>query len=301
MSGLISATELTRARIDELLGAARGVLKGEIEQRWRDAIVGLMFYEDSLRTRVGFEAAAARLGARPVGVYGAKHTAIMSGAESVDDAARSIAEWCSVLCLRHPEADAPRRVAAAVRTPVINCGNGDSEHPTQALIDVLTMDELLDGVEDLHVAIVGDLHGMRAAHSLAIVLGQYQGVRLRCIAPRGLEMPTTYLEAFQAGGNPLEETDAMEVEDVDVLYAAGLPETTRLGPVSKEERRHFFIDRGTVDRLPDHARILCPLPRIDEIAREVDATPQAAYFEQSRLSVAMRTAILDEVLRAHRG
>jgi aspartate carbamoyltransferase catalytic subunit len=295
MSGLLKVTDLQRSSIDGLLAAARGHLDGGRSEALAGAIVALVFAEDSVRTRVGFDVAAARLGARTTTAFGPKHTSRMSSQESLEDLTRCLEPGCDVICLRHHDRTAPQRAAAAVATPIVNCGNGDDEHPTQALVDIFAIDALRGEVDGVSIAIVGDLRHMRAAHSLLAGLSRFEGVRARCVSPPELAMPEPYATQFSAAGNELEQTTQMDVGNVEIVYMTGLPADTPHGHLSKEIRARYRLDRRGLEDLAPGARVLCPLPRVDEIDPDVDTTPFAAYFQQNALGLAMRMAILEHV------
>jgi aspartate carbamoyltransferase catalytic subunit len=294
MRRLLTIGDLDRAQIEAMMDAALRRSRPACDAR-RGAVVALAFYEPSLRTRVGFEAAAARLGASAVSVTEPKQSPQMAVPESLEDTVRCLDPYCDVLCLRHPDPRAPERVARLVEVPVVNCGNGTDEHPVQALVDLLALRELCGAVDGTRVAIVGDLRHMRAAHSLLLALARFEDVHVRCISPPALGMPERYANAFRAAGNTLAATDAPDFGEVEVVYVAGLPQTRENG-VSRADQDRFRVDAATLGRLAPHARILCPLPRVDEIAPEVDASPHAAYFRQSAYGLAMRTALLDWAL-----
>ena len=295
MRGLIDTRQLDRRDIDRLLSAADRFAdegaRGQLEGR----VVGLFFYSDSLRTRVGFEVAAARLGARTFLVTAGRFTPVMSEPEAIDDAVRSIAGWCDAICVRHPEPDVVGALQSIVDISIINCGNGSDEHPAQALADLFAMHRLRGSIDGVRVAIVGDLDGMRCAHSLVSLLGRYRDVFVRCVAPPGLSMPARYLENLRAGTGRVERTERLLIDDVDFVYVAGLPRHTAT-EVSDAMRESLWITRQALASAPPHTRVLCPLPRIDEIARDVDDTVHAAYFEQSRLALPMRMAVLTAVM-----
>jgi aspartate carbamoyltransferase catalytic subunit len=292
---LLSARDLDRVTLDRILAGAADVGLGASGSPLDGRVIGLLFYTDSLRTRVGFEVAAAHLGARTVGVSGGRYTPVMSEPESVFDAVRSIAGWCDAICLRHPDPAAITALAAMVDVPLINCGNGTDEHPTQSLIDLFAISDQVGSIDNVRLAMVGDLDGMRSAHSLLIALGRYRDVFVRCISPPGLEMPEEYLAGFSANGNRVEHSHRAEYADVDVIYVAGLPRHAKVD-VSQDSREALAITSDTLATLSAHTRILCPLPRIDEIRPDVDDTAHASYFRQSELGLAVRMAVLMEIL-----
>ena len=299
MPGLLSASELDRPRIERLLASAGQYRRGGAA-RHPEAVVALAFFEDSLRTRVGFEAAAARLGARGLSVTAFKQTEAMGQPESLLDTVRSIDGWCDVLCLRHPDAAAVRAVGEVAHVPVINCGGGRDEHPTQALVDLFAIQELRGAIDGLTIGLLGDLHAMRTAHSLALALARFDRITVRCIGPAGLELPERFAEPLRAAGHSLSVTTVMDVEGLDVLYVAGLPAHTRAGTLTASEQARFHVTCEVVRRMPADALVLSPLPRVDEIRPDVDSTPQAVYFRQSALGLNVRMAVLDEQLSCRR-
>ncbi len=294
---ILTAREFTRTIVDDFIESSRAFRAGRRADH-RSAVVGLLFFEDSLRTRVGYEVAATRLGAATTTVFNLKQSAAMGTPETLDDTIRSVAGWLDALCVRHPDEDAVPRIARSAGIPVINCGNGQDEHPTQALVDLFAIEELIGGIDGLRIAIVGDLNAMRSAHSLALALSVYQRVQIRCICPDGLGLPSQVLEPVRCSGTTVESTALFDVAGMDVVYVCGLPAKTRAGELSDEDQAAYRITRPRANAMAPHARILCPLPRIDEVHRDVDDTVQAGYFTQSDLSVWMRMAVLDRVLTA---
>lgn len=293
MGGLLSAADLSRTRIEHLIAAADRFAEGD-GPRHPGAVIGLLFLEESLRTRAGFEAAAARLSAGALTVSGARQSSSMLAPETLEDTIRSVADWCDVVCLRSPLAAGPELCAALTTTPIVNCGNGQVEHPVQALVDLYAVKRLVGRLDDLSVALVGDLFAMRTAHSLALALRELVGWRVRCIAPEGLELPDQYAQALLDAGHRLETSTSMDVGDVDLIYVAGLPAQTRIGMLHQEHQAMYSIDVGVIERMRADAHVLCPLPRVDEISPAVDGCREAAYFRQSAWSQWMRMALLDE-------
>ena len=295
MKSLTRIGGLKRDEIDELLERAHNAMEDARRPDLRGTSVALLFASPSLRTRVGFEVAAARCGSVSVWADALRYTERMSVPESVEDAVRSVAGWFDVLCLRHPDATAVDRVSALVDVPIINCGNGSDEHPTQALVDLFAIERLVGQIDGLRIAVVGDLNGMRVAHSLLLALSFFEDVVVIAVSPPGLEFEQAYLDAATHRGLCVEQTGELDVDECDVVYAAGLPRGSVV-EITDEWRAKLQIDEAVADRLGPHAKILCPLPRIDEVTVGVDRMPQAGYFEQSSLGMAMRMAILGWVL-----
>lgn len=294
---LLGIADLDRGQAVDLLEDA-GREASDVRGPPCSVTVGLLFFEESTRTRAGFEVAAARLGGRAVVVAAAKHTREMSAAESWEDTVRSIGPYFDVLCIRHHDATAPRHAAQLVDVPVLNCGNGTDEHPTQALVDLLAIADHLGRPPDgVRVTIVGDLRHMRAAHSLLLALALFDDVRVTAVSPAALAFPDTYGDRFLAAGHRLSRATSLDrALDTDVLYMAGFPPRTPMGVWRDAERDPFRLTVSRARQLSADAAVLCPLPRVDEIEFAVDDLGQARYFRQSQLGVAMRTALLRHVL-----
>lgn len=297
MDDLLTADAFTREGIERLLSRAAEFRAGRVAVH-PGRVVGLAFSEESLRTRVGFEVAAARLGATAVAFGDARRSDAQPVPEALADAVRSVGDWFDVLCIRHPDPAWPSAMGGATSAAVVNCGNGAVEHPTQALIDLYAVLRHHRRLDDLDVVIVGNLGAMRCARSLVLAMSRFRGVRLRAVAPPGLEFDRGLVGQLTERGVTVEETAELTLDGADVVYVAGLPATTPRGLLSRVEQAEFAIDRERAARLPSGALILCPLPRFDEIDRAVDELPQARYFDQARRGLDVRLAVLDELLTA---
>jgi aspartate carbamoyltransferase catalytic subunit len=252
----------------------------------------LAFFDDSLRTQAGFGIAAARLGLAAMSVTRQREVAVMGRPESLADSLASVSPWFDAVCLRHPDPHAFASAVKASKAAVVNCGNGCDEHPTQALIDLARIADTSGGVDGLHLAIVGDLHAMRAAHSLVLALSCFD-VAVTLISPPGHELPAQYVQALHEHQRKVVETTEMALGDADVIYVAGLPGVGPAGSVSHEVQAQYRLTLDLAQSLSTSVRIHCPLPRIDEIEGEVDQMPQAAYFRSDALDVAVRMTVLE--------
>lgn len=265
----------------------------------RSCTVGLLFFEPSTRTRVGFEVATLQLGGRAVAVTATKETPAMSRGESWEDLVRSVGDHFDVLCIRHPDEIAPYLAADLVeRARVVNCGNGRDEHPTQAIIDLASIGVHLGELPDeLTVTIVGDLLNTRSAHSLLLGLAMLPSVRVRAVSPAELRFPRRYSDPFCARGHLLEASSDLDSSlNTSILYMAGFAPRTPLGSWNDADRAPFILTEERAQRLPESAAVLCPLPRIDEIEQAVDAFRVARYFHNTDVGTAVRTALLEHVL-----
>lgn len=295
---VISSHQFDRALLDEILDRARA-LEGVSDGRLRGRIMATLFYEPSTRTRLSFEAAMLRLGGSVLGTEAAREFSSAVKGETLEDTVRIVEGYADVIVLRHDQAGGAARAAAVASVPIVNAGDGPAEHPTQALLDLFTIERELGRIEGLHVAICGDLRYGRTARSLALLLTHYPGVRLTFVAPDVVQMGADILALLDARGVPHRVSDnlAAVAPDLDVLYQ------TRIQKERFEAPSEFLLARGStrVDAalmrlLPEHAVVMHPLPRVEEIAPEVDGDPRAAYFRQARNGVAVRMALLDMLL-----
>jgi aspartate carbamoyltransferase catalytic subunit len=252
-----------------------------------------LFYEASTRTRVSFEAAASLLGAGVTGIDSHEHS---PDDERLEDRIRVLNAYpYDFLLLRYHEEGGASRAAAVSQMPVINAGDGPGQHPTQALLDAYTLWREFGRVDDLRIALVGDLSYERSTNSLAYLLAQFRGIKVRLISPRLLRMRDEVRVHLLEHGVEVEELrDLREVAgDTDVVYV------TRAHTPRLEHARRFESDSGwyTVDRqvlsmLPEHARVLHPLPRGPELPVEVDDDPRVVCFRQAANGLYVRMALL---------
>jgi aspartate carbamoyltransferase catalytic subunit len=292
--------DLRRTDIDALIARGQALADGVSPSR-HPFVAGLFFLQESTRTRVGFEAAIARLGGTAITITATKRTPSMSAAESWADTVRSVGSYLDLMCIRHPDPHAAAEAANLVPgVPVVNCGNGIVEHPTQALLDVLAFTDHLGRTPDgMHIALVGDLRHMRSAHSLLQMLPHFEDIAVTAVCPAELAPHPSMVDALREAGHRYRiRSDLSRLEPVDVLYACGFVPRTPDHEWTVHERAPFRITPELVHRLPPETGIFCPLPRIDEISAEVDALPQARYFRQSQLGVPMRMAIVEWCLGA---
>jgi aspartate carbamoyltransferase catalytic subunit len=282
----------TRAMESLLNGRQLGPLHGRI--------MATIFYEPSTRTRLSFETAMLRMGGLVVGTENARDFSSAIKGETLEDTVRIVAGYADCMVLRHSEEGAAARAAEVSSVPVINAGDGPGEHPTQALLDLYTISSELGRLEHLHVVMAGDLANGRTVHSLAHLLSMYQGLRVTLVAPHRVRMrPQVVDHLRRSGATVLESEDLLEaVRDADVVYQTRV-QTERLSePWDKadQELQRFRITTEVMAALPAGAIVMHPLPRVGEIAPDVDADPRAAYFRQARNGVPVRMALLEMVL-----
>lgn len=298
---LVTIDDLTNQEIKALLSLATRFHQGPRHDQTRrmlaDRIIATLFFEPSTRTRLSFEAAAHRLGAQVIGFADATSTSTKKG-ETLEDSVRTISGYSDLIVLRHPQPGSAQRAADAVDIPVINAGDGAGHHPTQALLDLYTIQQERGRTSDHNVVLLGDLRHGRTVHSLAVLLARF-GNRLNFVAPEGLEMPEEIVAACKEHGPaPKQSGDlAGALEDADVLYATRI-QAERF-PDTEQHRLFsgsYTLTPQLLKKARDDLTIMHPLPRVGEIPPSVDTHPGAAYFRQAQNGVPVRMAILHELL-----
>ncbi len=264
-----------------------------------DSILATLFYEPSTRTRLSFESAMLRLGGQVVSTENAREFSSAIKGETVEDTVRIVAGYADGIVIRHHEQGAAARAAAVSPVPIINGGDGPGEHPTQALLDFFTIQHELGQLDDLTVALVGDLRFGRAVRSLALMFRLTKNVELLFVSPSAVPMGEDIRQALDlAGVRYRDEPDlGRALKVADVVYQTRIQ---RERFVTQDEYRAaqgiYVIDEHSMSMLRPKAIVMHPLPRVDEIRPEVDRDPRAAYFRQARNGVFIRMALLHQLL-----
>jgi aspartate carbamoyltransferase catalytic subunit len=295
---VISSEQFDRPMLDALFARA-SALERVRDDRLAHRIMATLFYEPSTRTRLSFEAAMLRLGGTVLGTEAAHSFSSAIKGETLEDTVRMVSTYSDVIVLRHDQAGAAARAAAVASVPVVNAGDGPGEHPTQALLDLYTIERELGHIGGVRVAFCGDLRFGRTARSLALLLAMYPDVRLAFVAPDVVQVGDDILARLDSRGVPWKRVSQLNdvIGDVDVVYQTRVQKERFTDPAEFEQARSAIrIDAETMRRLPARAIVMHPLPRVDEIAAEVDADPRAAYFRQAANGVAIRMALLETLL-----
>ena len=297
---LTSTKQLTRSDTDAILQAAQkmeGIVKKGGCDLLRGKILASLFYEPSTRTRLSFESAMQRLGGDIITADGIQFSSLYKG-ESIEDTIVVAAQYSDIIAMRHPEVGSADRAAAVSPVPFINAGDGPGQHPTQALLDLFTIQKECGKVDGLKVAMVGDLRFGRTVHSLSFLLGLYDNIQLTFISPKELTMPAKVTSFCKEKGIAYTEASALETAfDADVLYMTRIQEE-RFTDHSEYERLKNVYTLKAAHLKGKKTVVMHPLPRVTEIATDVDALPNAAYFRQVRNGVPVRMALLAMLLKA---
>jgi len=260
-------------------------------------ILANLFYEPSTRTSSSFTAAMERLGGSVIPINEVRYSSVSKG-ESLPDTVRTLESYADVIVLRHPETGAAALAAKYARKPVINAGDGVGEHPTQALLDLLTIREELGRVDGLTVTMLGDLKYGRTVHSLARLLTLYD-IRLNYVSPAILRMPAEIIEEIGVTGTQQAEHTDLEavLPETDVLYVTRVQKERFSDPQEYEQvKGAYVITPETLQAAKERMIVMHPLPRVGEISMEVDDDPRAAYFRQMEYGLYTRMALLAAVL-----
>ncbi|MFP4176206.1 MAG: aspartate carbamoyltransferase [Planctomycetota bacterium] len=262
-------------------------------------VLGIMFAEPSTRTRLSFASAMMKLGGQVLD-FGAPERSSFQKGESLADTIRTIAGYCDVMTIRHSWEGAARRAAEISDLPVINAGDGANQHPTQTFLDLYTIQKECNGIDDLTVGFVGDLRFSRTVHSLAEALSHFEGEQV-FIAPETLHLPSHVSEQLDEKGVRWREYDVLDrvLPDLDVLYCTRIQEERFADRMEYEQvKSSYQVNSDLLQRCGarDNLKIMHPLPRVDELARDVDDTQYAVYFQQAHNGIPVRQALLAMVL-----
>jgi aspartate carbamoyltransferase len=269
------------------------VKDGNIIRNMEGKIVATLFFEPSTRTRLSFETAANRLGARVISVADAKSSSISKG-ESLADTIRTVDGYADVIVMRHPLNGSAQIAADNAKHPFINAGDGSGEHPTQALLDIYTIRKEKGALGGQTVTLVGDLKYGRTVHSLSYFMTLY-GNKMFFVSPKSLRMPSEITADLKARGADIEETENLEkaLSVSDIVYVTRIQRERFENPSEYEKLKgSYIINRALIDQAKKGITILHPLPRVDEISTDVDDYEGAAYFRQAHNGVYIRMALL---------
>ena len=298
---ILEPMDMTTAELEEIFDLADEIIANppRFAHACDGKLLATLFYEPSTRTRFSFEAAMLRLGGQVI-VFSEPNSSSVAKGESIADTIRTIACYADIAVMRHPKEGAPRVAANSTDMPVINAGDGGHQHPTQTLTDLLTIRRRKGGFENLTVGLCGDLKFGRTVHSLIKALSRYAGVKFVLISPEELRVPDYVRRGvLEANNIPFREVKKMQevLPELDVLY------------MTRVQRERFFneddyirlkdryiLDAEKMQLANEHMMVLHPLPRVNEIAVEVDSDPRALYFEQAKNGMFVRMALIMKLL-----
>lgn len=293
-TSLISTEQLTRTTVELILATAismEEVRKKGGSDLLRGKILASLFYEPSTRTRLSFETAMQRLGGMIITADSVQFSSLYKG-ESIEDTMVMVSQYADIVTMRHPELGSAARAASSCTIPFINAGDGPGQHPTQALLDLYTIQKELRTIDDIHIAMVGDLKFGRTVHSLTQLLTLFNNIRITYISPKELRIPDSLRASLTNKGLTFEESEDMaDALTADIIYMTRVQGERFSDPKEYERLKLRYILSASMLQ-GKKAIVLHPLPRVGEIALDVDSLPNAAYFRQAGNGVAVRMALL---------
>lgn len=301
MTSLITMDDLSNDEIYEVLEAAEKLLPVARGEKYlpllQGKILGNLFFEPSTRTRMSFETAMKRLGGDVVNLGSVASSSVVKG-ETLYDTIRMVDGYTDIIALRHPRQGAAQYAADSAEVPIANGGDGAGHHPTQTMLDLFTIKQAHGRLDQLNIVLAGDLRYGRTVHSLAHALHRFN-CNLVFVSPKGLKMPADIVADLEAQGGRITETDDLfgSINNADVLYMTRIQKERF--PDEEEYRKvsgSFKLQASDLNEAKENMIVMHPLPRVDEIAPDVDKTRHARYFEQAFNGVVTRMALLCKML-----
>ena len=294
---LISITDLTKEEIIRITELAAYFEEHPYEPLLNGRVIASLFFEPSTRTRLSFESAINRLGARVIGFSDTANTSVSKG-ETFHDTIQVISNYCDMIVMRHSLEGAPRYASEFSKVPIVNAGDGANQHPSQTLLDLYSIKKTQGTLDGINIMMIGDLKYGRTVHSLLQALSHFN-TKFTFVAPPELRMPEEYKQFLRDKG--LEFTETTEIGDAineaDIVYMTRVQRERFTDPMEYERVKNVYILKNSMlDNTKDNMRILHPLPRVGEIAYDVDQNPKAYYFNQTENGVYTRMAIISYLL-----
>ncbi len=296
MRHLVRTQQFDRDALTELFEVAT-TLEHHRDDSLKGKILASLFFEPSTRTRLSFESAMMRLGGNVISMENASLSSSATKGETIEDMVRIVDNYADLIVMRHPEAGAAERAASVSEVPIINAGDGTGQHPTQAFLDVYTIQRELGGVDGRTIGIVGNLKYYRSARSLAYVLSKFDNVTIIFVSAPELRIKDDIRAHLTEHQVAFEETEdlARVMRTADVVYQTRMQKEWLSDDEFARLSKQFIITRDMVNTMKDPAILIHPLPRAGEITPEVDDSPHAVYFKQAEYGVLIRMALLTQL------
>lgn len=297
MKSLVSIDDFSRDEILRIMDMAADFEANPSQRLLYGKVVASLFFEPSTRTRLSFESAINRLGGRVIGFSDSSATSVSKG-ETLHDTIKVISNYCDMIVMRHPVEGAARYASQVASVPVVNAGDGANQHPSQTLLDLYSIKKTQGDLNGINIMMVGDLKYGRTVHSLLHALSHFNA-SFTFVSPDELKMPVEYKTFLYDKGIAYYETsDLMErIEGADIIYMTRVQRERFSDPMEYERVKNAYILKPEMlVNTKETMKILHPLPRVNEIAKAVDASPHAYYFEQTQNGVYARMAIMSYLL-----
>lgn len=294
---LVSINDFSREEHIRILELAGAFEKRPRQRILEDYVIATLFFEPSTRTRLSFESAATRLGARVIGFSDSSSSSVTKG-ESLRDTILTVSNYCDLIVMRHPKEGSARFASEVATVPVINAGDGSNQHPTQTLLDMYSIRKTQGSLDRLNVAFVGDLKYGRTVHSLVQALCNYK-TTFHLVSPLELKLPSSVKTSIKERNLVYNQTTDLQevIPQVDILYMTRIQKERFSDPLDYEKVRNAYILRNhMLEGARPNLKIMHPLPRVNEITTDVDDNPKAYYFTQALNGVFVRQALLASIL-----
>ncbi|AKN32697.1 aspartate carbamoyltransferase catalytic subunit [Clostridium carboxidivorans P7] len=297
---LIDPMDFTLEELEEIFKLADQIISNpeDFTHICQGKLLATLFYEPSTRTRFSFEAAMIRLGGQVIG-FSEPNSSSVSKGESVADTIRTVGCYADIVAMRHPKEGAPKVAAINSPIPVINAGDGGHQHPTQTLTDLLTIKSIKGRLSNLKIGLCGDLKFGRTVHSLIKAISRYQNNKFVLIAPKELKVPEYIIKELNKNNIEYKEVEKLEdvIGDLDILYMTRVQKERFFNEEDYIRLKDSYIlDEAKMSIASEDMIVLHPLPRVNEIAYEVDDDPRACYFKQAKYGMYVRMALIAKLL-----
>ena len=300
MRNLIDITDLSVDEINDLIKVGEDIKKNKAKyaEKCKGKQLATLFFEPSTRTRLSFESAMLSLGGNTLGFSSAQSSSTAKG-ESIADTIRTVSSYVNIIAMRHPQEGAATIAATSTKVPVINAGDGTNRHPTQTLTDLMTIKAEKGKLSDFCIGMCGDLKYGRTVHSLVAALSRYENIKYVFISPKELKMPEEVLNILKQKNIEYTEVESIEenIPNLDILYMTRV-QKERFKDEKQYERLKdvYILDKEKLKNAKKDLVILHPLPRVNEIAEEIDNDPRACYFKQVENGKYIRMALILKLL-----
>lgn len=297
---LIQPSDLSIAEINQMIRLANNIISNPVaySEVCKGKVLASLFYEPSTRTKFSFDAAMLRLGGQVIG-FSDPSTSSTAKGETVADSALTVSKYADIIVVRHPKEGTAKLMSKHAECPVINAGDGGHQHPTQTLTDLLTIANYMPEIKDLTVGVCGDLKFGRTIHSLVTCLARFENINFVFISPDELKMPIYVKQEIEEKGIRYRETSSLDeaIGDLDILY---MSRVQRERFISEEDylrlKDYFILTNEKMSHAKKDMIVMHPLPRVNEIATEVDSDPRAVYFNQVKFGMYIRMALIMTLL-----
>jgi aspartate carbamoyltransferase catalytic subunit len=294
---LVSIEDFSKQEQIHILDLAEGFEANTTQKILEDHVVATLFFEPSTRTRLSFESAASRLGAKVIGFTDSASSSVKKG-ETLKDTILTVSNYSDLIVMRHPLEGSARYAGEVSPVPIINAGDGAHQHPTQTLLDMYSIRKTQGRLENLQIAFVGDLKYGRTVHSLVFAMCDF-GATFHLVSPNELKLPSYVKQKIKdLNLKYYQYTDLQEALDkVDILYMTRIQKERFSDPIEYERVKNAYILKNEMlEKARENLKVLHPLPRVNEIEEDVDSNPMAYYFQQAENGVFVRQALLASIL-----